>query len=409
MTTPGEPAGRRPVKLRALTNQDTTAFGITGASAFYRSRAEVENWLTGLPLSNSLGLFEGDDLVSALLFSPFRCAFGGNWVPMGGVGAVGTRVDRQGKGYAGLLLRESLRAMRRRGYPVSILFPFSYRFYRKYGWELGGTAVDYHKLKPSEFKLFPEADSVSIATPADVAQMTRCYNEFALAHNGMAARTAAGMRKRYRIWLDRKAQIYVVRNASGTAGPSAIEGWVVEIPERKVHTATVTVPEMVYTTQAALRALIGFLGRSPALVEDITFRAPSEPSLIEYLVEPRVDMRIVDAYQFRLVDVAKALSLRGYPVTAGARTLVLDVTDDVAHWNSKRWALEVRNGKGSVRTTDQQPDISLDQRRLAQLFCGALGADDLFGRVGVVIENPAAVETVRALFDRRAPFILEQF
>src|SRR5262249_37548455 len=57
---------------------------------------------------------------------------------MGGIRHVATAPDEQNRGYASALLRDTLRGLRRQGIVTSVLFPFSFRYYRKFGYELGG-------------------------------------------------------------------------------------------------------------------------------------------------------------------------------------------------------------------------------------------------------------------------------
>lgn len=389
------------VTMRALRKEDRADYGKVMASAYYQHPRDVELWLRGVPYGNTLGLFAGPELVSALSFARFSSAFGGKWVAMGGVGGVGTRTDRQGRGYAGMLLNASLGAMRNAGFPVSILFPFSFRYYRKFGWELGATGYDFDALTPADFVPFPEYSLVEAASAADFAAMTRCYNEFAALHNGMVQRTATTMRGKLASWAEARGQLYVVRDGS------AVTGWFVQRPQHEGHSANVRIPEMIFLTSGARRALMGFLSRSPALVKSISFSCPHMPGILEEFSEPRVSMRLTPLYQIRLVDVEKALAARGYAGPAGE--VVIEVTDDCAEWNCGTWALAVRDGTPKVRRSTRSPDISFDQRQLAQLYSGHLPPDELSRRDGVTVHRPVAVETLRGWFDPRPPYILDYF
>src|SRR5947207_248211 len=59
-------------------------------------------------------------------------------LPMGGICHVATLAAERNKGYASALMRDALRAMRAQGLCTSVLFPFSFRYYRKFGYELAG-------------------------------------------------------------------------------------------------------------------------------------------------------------------------------------------------------------------------------------------------------------------------------
>src|SRR5579883_1559713 len=87
-------------------------------------------------LENKRVLRVEGQVVSCLTIIDASCWIGGAPVRMGGIAGVATRMEERRKGYAGQLLLDTARLLETRGYALSGLFPFSYDYYRKFGWEL---------------------------------------------------------------------------------------------------------------------------------------------------------------------------------------------------------------------------------------------------------------------------------
>jgi predicted acetyltransferase len=71
----------------------------------------------------------------ALYSLPFAVNFHGVDYPMNGIGDVMSAPEAAGSGGAGELLQASLVAMLQAGVTLAYLAPFSYRYYRQFGYE----------------------------------------------------------------------------------------------------------------------------------------------------------------------------------------------------------------------------------------------------------------------------------
>src|SRR5690242_14662527 len=87
-------------------------------------------------IENKRVLRVNGSIVSCLTIVDTACWIGQGVVRLGGVAGVVTRPALRRRGYAGRLLRETVRTLDEQGYALSALFPFSYDYYRKFGWEL---------------------------------------------------------------------------------------------------------------------------------------------------------------------------------------------------------------------------------------------------------------------------------
>lgn len=78
---------------------------------------------------------EQGKLLSVLGLLPLEAWFQGKKLALGGIGGVATWPEARRQGCVGRLLSHALETMRKNGQSVSMLHPFSFPFYKKYGYE----------------------------------------------------------------------------------------------------------------------------------------------------------------------------------------------------------------------------------------------------------------------------------
>ncbi|MCI1890685.1 MAG: GNAT family N-acetyltransferase [Schleiferilactobacillus harbinensis] len=81
------------------------------------------------------GMHDRGRLVSALYSLPFNVNFHGTIYTMNGIGDVMSAPEYSGRGAAGQLLKTALQAMYSSGVTLSYLAPFSFDYYRRFGYE----------------------------------------------------------------------------------------------------------------------------------------------------------------------------------------------------------------------------------------------------------------------------------
>jgi predicted acetyltransferase len=101
----------------------------------------------------------------------------------------------------------------------------------------------------------------------------------------------------------------------------------------------------------------------------------------------------------RLVDVEGALRLLSRTTD---EPLVLEVSDDVKEGNTGEYTV----GRGEVvRAAEAEWRVSLDVRRLAQLYAGYLPAGQLARHGLIQPSSPEALEIVEELFPAGEPWV----
>ena len=280
-------------------------------------------------------------------------------VPMGGIGGVSCLPASRGKGYVGRLLDAALVSMREQGMVISSLFPFSWEFYRRYGWEWVGTTREYH-VPTSILKASKETEKVRAATPADRPKIEACYTRFAQNYRGMLARSEKRWNDILKDEDEHFRYTYLYEHEGATEGYLSFHGG--------TDDATY-IEEFIVLTPRARQGLLGLLRRHDMQTEKFTWRAPGDDPLYHTLCHNDVETKVFPTTQGRVVDVAGAFAaLKPHPNTGVAFTM--ELTDEHASWNAGIWHIEAANGAVTAHKTDAAPEISLSIQALSQAYYG---------------------------------------
>jgi predicted acetyltransferase len=370
--------------------------------AFHPDPAHVEwwkRWERAIGLERCEGLFLDGRLVAMASALPYAQWFGGRSVPMGGVRAVMTRTEMRGRGHATRVLRACLEALRRRGEPLSVLYPAVTRPYRNLGWEVAGTVV-FRQVTPRALAVIPAGElDVRRATAANRAAVRACYNRVARGTNG---------------WLDRSHGRWdwiFERFDEDHLFVAGDEGYVlyrvVDKPPAGPEGFRLLVLDVVAETSAAWRALWGMLARASSVVPMVFLRSgPVEP-LLHAIDALDVTVTRERPWMLRLVDGAAAIAARGYG--GDVRVAVpLEITDATCPWNAGRCTLVVENGAGRLEPGGAS-GMHVGIGALAALYSGWATTAQL-ARTGLLDGGTAEEHTaLDRAFAGPVPWMIDEF
>jgi predicted acetyltransferase len=354
-------AKRRILETRRYQVEDLGSLARMGTLAFGGSVADWEKYYAESPrveLDQVYVLEEKGEARATAAVLPLEVFVDGGPAPMGGLAAVSAHPAYRRRGYAGELVRATLRGMRERGMPLSMLWPFAHAFYRAYGWELAGEAVVY-TLKPTDLPTSPEQRRVRDCTEEDLPRMMGLLEKEAAKHS-CCVRRGEGRWREVLAREDWWAAVY--------EREEHFEGYILyrmsDWREDRTPHRTLAVQELVWRTAEAREALISFLAAQDPLVFEIRYHTPQGESLHPYLQSSYVKAEIEPEFMLRLVDVEGALNLLD---RALGEPLVLEVSDDVVEENTGSYTV----GDGEiVRGAEAEERVALDVRQLAQLYAG---------------------------------------
>ncbi len=85
--------------------------------------------------TQSYGFLIDEQLTSQVMATPFQVNFHGVRYPMAGIGYVASYPEYRGEGGISAIMKEMLADLAKQKVALSYLAPFSYPFYRQYGYE----------------------------------------------------------------------------------------------------------------------------------------------------------------------------------------------------------------------------------------------------------------------------------
>ncbi|WP_169306764.1 GNAT family N-acetyltransferase [Cohnella pontilimi] len=340
------------------------------------------------------GLF-GDDgrMLSSLFILPFEIWLRGRKLAMGGVAGVASWPDSRRQGSIARLLTHSFEEMRRKGQSISALYPFSYAFYRKYGYEMM-TQKKQYTIEPRWFP--PRRDTAGTVKLVEKSMelLDPVYQTFAARYDGMLVRD--------RYWWDSralKAQMAAVySNPSGQA-----EGYMLY----QVKDKHMKVFEWVALTEEARIGLWSYAGNHDSMADQLTMTVPADDPLPFLLPEPRLKQEVTGHFMSRIVDAQAFVGQYRFEESDRTDELLLHLEDGHAPWNEGLFQLRIEpSGKAALeRVTRAAGDggtsaVSLDIQTLTVMLAGNL-RPRMLQRTGRLQGAPESA----ALLERRVPLV----
>ncbi|GAA0200535.1 enhanced intracellular survival protein Eis [Haladaptatus pallidirubidus] len=358
-------------------------------------------------LGDRRGLFDGDDLLCVCKHHWFTTRIRDEWHEMAGLSAVASPPESRRGGLVRQMLKHSLAEYRENEAYFSALWPFSYEFYRKYGW---GTVNKYTKYETT-----PDALALNTDPTGDFRRLDA--DEWELLQSAFDAHSEG-----YALSIDRTEEWWRHRVFEGWKKDPYVYAWV---PNREknargyvVYTIQeeddgdgkrLKVWEMAHADDEAYRHLLRFAQYHDSQVETVELsHEPENTTLLDMVDNPRdVNCEIETGPMFRLVDVPRALESISYPGEI-SENIVLRVADSLAEWNDGTFELDTDDIVLCDRTEDD-PDVTLNVNTLSQLVAGYYSVEDAERFGSCSIESDDARVHLNSLFPKRDVFLREGF
>ena len=377
------------MEIRLLTPDDYDAMAVVAAQCFFGG-ARDDGWLRGPDLGprRGIGVFEGGGLQAITTIEHLHLFFGQSTrLGMGGIGFVACLPESRGRGYAGQCMLRALRQMHDDGQAVSILFPFSMEWYRRFGWEWTGEERHY-TVETARLQVAPETERVRGARPEDRAAIVEVYTRFARRYRGMVDRLDCHWN---RLLNDSQTHYAYSFLYEGDSGP---EGYIA----RRAGDDRTSLRDFYALTPGAYRGLLGLLKRHQMQTSTVSWSSPSDDPLRQLLAEPRIETRLGTAAQARVVDVEAAVDA-WTPDAAARGTVTVAVADDTADWNHAVWRFDFEGGRARATRAHEEPQVSIDIRQFTQAFFGTPPLDQIRAAGRLDVHDERGYAALRSLLD----------
>jgi len=332
-------------------------------------------------------------VVSCLVIIPATIYLGGTTVRMGGIGGVATLPDERRHGYAGMLMANSVHALRDLGFATSALYPFSFRYYRKFGWEFASHCLLYF-AKPGLLPACNDSASVRPFTDDDLPAVMRLYDEH------YRGECAAFVRDEYH-WRKHvlpKAAEKLVHDREG------VRGYLLARHHEEEGEKRFGIYEAVAATDEARRGLVGFLAKMD--VDKVGWLACKRDLESLHLItprahwedgyDPRAKIEVVASFMFRIVDLKTSMEAVADRMDG---ELSIIMADEIGVWNEP---VTVKAGKVSAGAGRNW--LKADVRILSQIYICYLPPADAFSQGLIEVSSPDALALAEKLFPSSEPF-----
>lgn len=379
------------------TSRQVQALGQVLTQCFNVSADHWQTYARQLGQENLKVICHGDAVLGGLGIYPMGQWFGGQRIPMHGIAGVGIAPEYRGAGVARTLMTETVKTLHQQGVPLATLYASTSQLYRSVGFEQAGTYCLYH-LPTQSLMLKDRSLPVTAIDPSDLAVLTELYEQRAQQTNGNLDRHPA-------IWeqmLEDDTPIYTYLIGE-QAHP---EGYVIFTHQVDSGCYNINIYDWVWLTPAAGQRLWTFFADHRSLAKDIQlYGAPVDPLQL-FLAEQTYQVKKTERWLMRIVDLPRALTLRGYPPALEAE-LHLQVDDPLVSANSGQFVLQVSEGQGQVRTGGRG-DLKLNIRGLAPLYSSLLTAQEL-NLLGAVDGSREVLALATTLFSGPQPWLSDHF
>lgn len=331
---------------------------------------------------------EGRAIVGHAFLFPFRAAFGGAPVKVGGIASVGVAPEARGRGVAAALLEHLHVLSDRRGEAITMLYAFRSGFYARHGYATTSSrkrlAIDPCAI-PEAWRLLARERVRGVRSGDDLA-IRRLHARAAERASGWIARPA-----RYWEMLlanERRMTLLCERAPQRLKEKAAVSGYVAfRLVQSELHAETaLEVEELVAEDPETRRALVGALGamrdQVSAIIVEIAEGDPLERALVDpdgrrsgtESVEHALG-EIVGGPMVRVEDIPRALAARGY-IGSGDFDVVVRPPDSIAVGvRVREGRAEVGPARGTLRSGESRTFFTT-RIGFAAVFYGGMSATD---------------------------------
>ena len=391
--------------IRHMTNDDLLAYRHLCSICYTYTDTSQPSPLTEEQLHIRMGAFDEEGrLCSAMMQIPYDVRFEGRTVKLAGIGGVVTDPTARGQRGVRRLFEEGLPRLYREGHILSALYPFSHRFYRKFGYEWAQFWQNVEFPRTSLRHDLRAADEIVRVLPEEDDQGMRAIYEAYIADKHLPVIRDEGMWRELRKgtpW-DSLKHAYVLR-VNGV--PAAY--WIGTM-HKEDWRCTLYIKDMAWTCRRGLEAIFAML-RGMNELEGVRVRVQGDcdPRL---LVEEPYDVSWKGTCEgmVRVVNVERALALLAAPPLPGK--LTIEVTDGQIPENCGCFTVCGDGDQLTVaRDDDAQPDLRCDIQGLSALVAGRQSFNDCENAGTVSLLNTECRRFAGMLFPQRCLHMNQDF
>ncbi len=339
------------------------------------------------------GLFDDEGKMrTSFLTSTRDVMYDGNIVPISEVNLVGSLPEARGSGNVRALMTAVLRDFRARGDVFAVLHPFSFAFYRKFGFDLIAKEIT-QKLPVNELRAYACPLTVRQArSTGDSAALKKLYTDYIRTRNLAPLRTDRDFAYRGNgeygqpDWFSRGKQSYTYIFSDAEKDRAYLK-FVFEPGPNGPFTGDMRVTELIYDSPEAFCSVLGFIYGMRAKIVNVTMELPDHIDLSVMIPEcSHAEQTLSGHLMGRVLDVEKVLRLMRQPQGSGSYSVC--VLDELLPKNNGTFTVAYQDGKtAAVTRTDGDADIVTRIETFSQMAVGLYGLETACYRPETVING----------------------
>ena len=397
------------MKIKPISKNDFSQFQAGATYCFEHLSDEWVEWYKKhvFPEVRTLGAFVDDRLASSLTIIPFEMYFREKAVNMGGISLVYSLPEFRNRSFVRDLIVRSLEIMKDNNQNFSLLAPFSYPFYYRYGWAWGINFKKY-KIPLSKLENFKKGEGeFRPIKKRDLPEIKLIYEYFAQNFNGPVKRTEKNWQLKYRGQPEQKKYWYCYEN-----GQQEIEGYIIFSMEQ----GKIKIEEFCCTDIDIKKYFFNFLYKHRAQCSELVWRAPEKDSTLLLISEPEVECSFQPDMMVRIVDLQPVL--KEYFTLRKKKDdnfdpgsfdgLKIKVNDEWAPWNKGCFEVESEQNRVRILRNNKQPDLTVNINVLSQLLFGFINFEQAQMMDSVNVKK-SRVKKLNKLFCKHPTFINDFF
>lgn len=392
------------MEIRQLVAEEFEVSADLGEYAFQYKLSPVERAerRTHFKPEQAWGAFEDGQLQARLLLLPLQIYIQGKPFDMGGIAGVASWPENRRSGLVRHLFNQVLSVMKEQGQTISCLNPFSFAYYRKFGWEQM-TELRKYTIPVNQFPARKSFKGRVSRDTKDIALLDEIYRPYAQRYNGMLLRDHEWWERRV---LDADSHDVVYYSEEGTPQGYAIY---------KVANRELTIEEFIYHNEVAREALWTYFANHDSMVEQAVVECIPLDDFFPFMLDnPRFKQEINPYFMVRIVDAAAFISEYTFQTFEAETKLKLRIEDTSAAWNDGVWELSVSpDGSGRLDKlagdfTEAELDLACDIRTLTTMLMGYRRPLEMY-RCGRLAGQEAAVRTLERLIPAGTVYLTDSF
>ncbi|ARK31568.1 GNAT family N-acetyltransferase [Halalkalibacter krulwichiae] len=359
-------------------------------------KEDIEEIMEMLKKQQVIGFLDEKQLVAKLHLLSLQVYLGDDLLKMGGIAGVATYPEYRRNGYVKEMLIHILEQLKKDEFRISMLFPFSVPFYRKFGWELFSNKQTVTMTKSDLMFQREATGTVKRSQEGQVADLAIVYTQYATKLFGMLHRDHDWWRK-----LVKDQQMAIYYDTMKVA-----KGYIIyTVQDKKMK-----VKEFVALGGDARRGLWNFICQHDSMINELEMVLHERDPLLFSLKEPRVKQELTPYFMARIVDVKPFLE--EYPFhwknATKETNILIKVTDEYAPWNNQVFEVKPNTINIIPYPNTEEKLISLSINTLTTLLLGYQKASEL-KELERISGDELALEQLDQLIPKKVPYFYDFF